>query len=176
MFKRLAVTVLSSIALPAGIAQAAPPSGSVKDWEFQRFDNGSAIASTGNGTGSSLGVYCVAKRNCSIYLATDTGCEDGQRYTLLLNASTAAYALNSTCRGISSPGEKQHFVFFLEDFDAIIATMMKEHTVGFAIPIAGGEFKVARFSLEGSNEAIAAVSSLLEDAKPKPALNSDQVL
>lgn len=176
MFRQSAVAVVSWIAFAAAAAQPVPRFGSVKDWGFQRFDNGAAIASTGNGAGLSLGVYCVAKRDCSIYLSTDTGCQDGQRYTLLMNAGGAAYALNSTCRGIRSPVEKQRFVLFLEDFDAVLATMMKEHAVGFAVPLAGGEFKFARFSLEGSNEAIAALSSFLEDAKPKAVLNRDQAL
>ncbi|MBV8146410.1 MAG: hypothetical protein JO184_15545 [Gammaproteobacteria bacterium] len=176
MFKRFAVAVMSWLAIGGPAAQASPPSGSVKDWSFRKLDGDRAIASTGNGSGSSLGVYCVAKRDCQIYLATDTGCEDARTYTLLLNASSAAFALSSTCHGISNPGEKQRFVFFLDDFNTVLATMMKDHTVGFAIPVAGEQFKVTRFSLEGSNEALAALSSLLKDGKPKPAVSHDRVL
>jgi hypothetical protein len=118
----------------------------------------------------------IAKRNCHIYLATDTGCEDAKTYTLLLNANRAALAVRSTCRGMSSPSEKQRFVFFLDDFQTVLAIMMKEHAVGFAIPISGNQFKVARFSLEGSNEAIAGLGSLLDEGKSKSVVNSEEVL
>jgi hypothetical protein len=135
-----------------------------KDWTFKDTGNGTAVAYTNDDSGSTLGVFCVAAKNCSVYLKTATGCADGAQYPVLVNTDSGALAVSLTCQNISSAGEKQNFVFVFDEFDAIFCAMVKDNALGVALPLAGGQFRVASFSLNGSNETIAAVNRTIESS------------
>jgi hypothetical protein len=174
---RIVYALMCLVLASSPLAAAPPKSGTVKDWTFTDYADGTAGAQTTNESESSLGVYCASKDNCLAYLATDSGCQDGSKYTVMMNANSGANALLATCKSLATPRSKQQFALFFEDLGAVLDTMLKDHTVGFAIPLASGQFKVVRFSLEGSNETLAAVDSA-EGAAPgaKPAVNRDETL
>jgi hypothetical protein len=146
-----------------------------KDWTFQDTGNGTAVAYTNNDSGSTLGVFCAAAKNCSVYLKTATGCNDGAKYPVLVNADSGAMTVSLTCQNIASAGEKRNFVFVFDDFNAIFCAMVKDSALGVALPLAGGQFKVARFSLNGSTETIAEVNRAIESGVKKVSAN-DQSL
>ena len=60
------------------------------------------------------------------------------------------------CRGKLDNG-MYRYVF--TDFEQIDDTVKKASRIGFAVPLAGDQFRVIRFDLMGSNEAIAAIRS-----------------
>jgi hypothetical protein len=155
---------LASIWNPAWATQAV----SVKDWLFQ--DNGSsgAEAWTVNDSGSQIGVVCFGKSNCIAYFVSDSGtCQDDSKYPALLNSASGALALTTVCKKIESQTGKPRFVLVINEFNAVLDSILKDHNLGIVIPMASGMFKVARFSLEGSNEALAAVNrSTAAESKP----------
>ena len=61
------------------------------------------------------------------------------------------------------------------DFQTVVNLMFQDRVAGFSIPMANGTFKVTRFSLEGSNEALAAVNQAITK-NSKPVGLKDQVL
>jgi hypothetical protein len=122
---------------------------------------GTAVASTSNDSGSTLGVYCLGAKNCDAYLRTSTTCEEGAKYPVLVNSDSGANNFVVTCKNLASTGEKQNFVFVFDQFDTLINLMLKDRALGVAFPLASGQFKVARFSLDGSNESLAAVNRVV---------------
>ncbi len=150
--------VIGITVLIGGHAMAASQPVVVKDWSFIDTGNGTGIAKTYNESGSVLGLYCAAANNCDAYMMTAMGCDDGHKYPGLVNADSGAYNVTVTCQNIASAGEKPNFAFVFDDFNTIKGLMLKDHSVGIALPLASGQFKVARFSLEGSNETLAAVN------------------
>jgi hypothetical protein len=171
------VFTLSLVLVATPLAAAPPKSGVVKDWVFTNYGDGTAAAHTTNDSGSSVGIYCSTKESCIAFLATDSGCQDGNKYTVMMNANSGANALVATCKNLATVESKQHFVLVFEDFDSVLTSVLRDHTVGFAIPLASGQFKVARFSLEGSNETLSAVHSTTAAVPgPKAASNRDETL
>lgn len=140
----------------------------VKDWIFQKT-NGMAEAWTVNDSGSQLGVVCSTASSCLAYFVSDSGtCEDGSKYPALLNSASGALALSTMCKKIGSDSEKPRFVLVINEFNQVLDAMLKDHNLGIVIPMASGMFKVARFSLEGSNEALSAVNQAT-GSQSKPA-------
>lgn len=141
----------------------------VKNWFYVNDGNGSAEAYTVNESGSQIGVYCAAKSNCFAYfVSADSTCSDGDKYPALMNSTSGAVALTVVCRQLASDSEKSRYVLVINEMNAVLTAMLKDHTLGIVIPMQSGTFHVARFSLEGSNEALAAVDRMVE-AQPKPA-------
>jgi len=156
-------------------AYAEPRMTTVRDWTYKDFHDGSAAGSTTNESGSTLIVYCAAAEQCMIFLVTSTGCEENGKYTVLVNADSGAVAENATCSKISTPAAKEQFALVFNDFQTLLNTILKDHMIGFSIPLANGMFKVTRFSLEGSNEVLSAVGQSVKGSS-KPAGLKDQVL
>jgi len=164
--------LLTVIALPTS---AEPRTATVKNWTFKDFRDGSAGGDTTNESGSELGVYCSGTQQCFIFLITDTGCEENGKYTVLVNADSGAVATNASCTSINTPGSKGRFALVFDNFDTLLNSILKDHAIGFSIPLASGMFKVTRFSLEGSNEVLSAVGQTIKGGS-KPAGMKDQVL
>ena len=169
----LVFSFLSAFAVSQSNAE--PRSASVKDWSFKLFDDGSAGAQTLNDSGLALGVYCAAAKNCQAYLLASMDCEENGKYPVLMNSTSGAQALNTTCANISTPDSKPRFALFFDDFEAVVSLMFKDRVAGFSIPMADGTFKVSRFSLDGSNEALTAVNQAITK-NSKPVGLKDQVL
>lgn len=148
---------------------------SVKNWVSQNYADGSSGAWTNNESGSSLGLYCTAANQCTAFLGADTGCDDGSKYPAMMNTDSGASSQPMTCANISSANEKPRYVLVFDDFQTVLGVVLKNHAIGFAIPLAGGMFKVMHFSLEGSNEALAAVSAAIKSESKKASLQ-DQVM
>jgi hypothetical protein len=170
----LGTLILSGLAL--GV-QAGPRSATVRDWTFKDFGDGTSGGQTMNESGSALGVFCAAVQQCSVFLRTTDSCTDGNKYTVMVNSDSGASALSATCANIGTPDSKGQFAIFFDDFQSVLNVILKDHAIGIAIPLASGQFKVVRFSLEGSNEVLAAVGEALgPKSKAKPAVMKDQVL
>jgi hypothetical protein len=82
----------------------------------------------------------------------------GGKYPMLLNSDSGASSISATCGIANSPALNKRSLLTIDDFQLVLNTMLKDLDAGVAIPLASGQFKVARFSLEGSNEALAAVN------------------
>jgi hypothetical protein len=62
-----------------------------------------------------------------------------------------------------------------DEFPTVLNMMLKDRVAGFSVPTANATFKVPRFRLDGSNEALMAVNKAME-AKTKPVGMKDEVL
>jgi hypothetical protein len=176
----LAASLICAVSVQC-LAADAPPH-QVKDWVFEPMSGGGAIARTNNDSGSVLGIVCLKYQDCYVYFSAGSTCEPGSKYPMLLNSDEGAMPVTGTCTDISAASNKRQFVQSLDPFDKITAAMLHNHWMGVAVPMANGQFKVSRFSLEGSNETFAEVSKALPATAGTPGekrpvkANADEVL
>ncbi len=125
-------------------------------WSAGRTSEGDGTyAATMNDSGNILGQYCN-NGTCVYLLGIKTSCKTGDKYPALVNSNISALSVEVICRGKLDNG-MYRYVF--ADFDQMDEVVKKASQVGFAVPLAGDQFRVIRFDLMGSNEAIAAIRS-----------------
>jgi hypothetical protein len=102
---------------------------------------------------------CHVKGSCFLTMLVTATCEIGASYPMLMNSDSGASSVQTTCVDIHTDlGAAEYQI---EDPDAVLAeTVFNDMRVGIAIPMADGKFKAVRFSLLGSQEAMARVIQL----------------
>jgi hypothetical protein len=128
-----------------------------EDWFFGITRSGAALyAATVNDSGRVLGQYCYQESNDCVYLlGITTSCTQGNKYPVLVNSNIGSSTMSVYCNG--RLGESNNYQYVFTDFKSIHDTVLKAMRVGFAFPLQSDDFTVIRFSLNGSNEAIAAM-------------------
>lgn len=131
------------------IAFAATSFGS---WASGSADDGSNLyAASINDSGSVLGQYCyISSGNCVWLLAISASCEDGSEYPVMANSDTGAVQLKVSCKG--KVGDLYSYVF--SEFEGIDTIVKTGKRIGFALPLQQDQFRVVRFKLDGSVDAI----------------------
>jgi hypothetical protein len=121
------------------------------DWMVGRVEGGAAVyAGTTNDSGGALGIYCFARTaKCIWALSAAHDCVSGQKYTVLVNADSAAGATDLICMKIGNQP-----VYAFANFDYIDRMVRSSDRIGVAFPLEGGAFSVSRFSLRGATRAL----------------------
>lgn len=121
------------------------------DWFVVRADNGDMVAGTIQDNFSKALVYRCFKdfNKCAYTLIADIECTDGHTYPVLVNSELSALSMNTIC---SKNDDK--YELLVTDIQQLHEIVKKSNVIGFAIPMASGEFKVIRFSLNGSSKAM----------------------
>ncbi len=134
------------------------------------------FAATFNDSGSLLGQYCYASNGmCYWIVSMDSKCEDGHEYPTLVNSDTGAVQLTLVCSGAVKNSTNYRYIF--KNFDAIEDVVSKNKSIGFAVPMESGRFRVVRFLLDGADESIAALQQAAAKAISKtPSNTKDQTL
>jgi hypothetical protein len=106
-------------------------------------------ASTDNGSGSEFGLLCGSE--CLIYLDFRTECDEGHDYPAMVNSGAGALSISMRCHHY-----EERPIFITEATEDYVDMLEQGEEVGFAFPLADGQFRVARFSTRGGTEAVAA--------------------
>jgi hypothetical protein len=86
---------------------------------------------------------------CMHSIVLDIECEEGESYPLLVNASSSAVAMTCTC------SKSAELYELIPDFDQFYSILQNSTgAIGFALPLASGQFKVVRFNLTGVRDAM----------------------
>jgi hypothetical protein len=134
------------------------------NWTFDNSINGLQIARTSNGEESYTGVMCaIASDGCYAYIASDTECEIGVVYPMMLNSAIGANTLELECEEIGN-----FKILIASDFEVMIRAFESGSEIGFALPMKSGKFHVTRFSTAGATAALRAARTKAELTK-KPA-------
>jgi hypothetical protein len=140
----------------------------VGDWEYKT--QGVFYAATTNDSGNLFGQWCdIADRSCMYLMAIPVNCVTDERYLLLSNSDSSANGVEILCRG--SLGSKNAdgrplYRYVFTNFDSIDHQVRHSRRIGFAFPMAGDAFHVARFSLAGAVPAITAMRGAAERRVP----------
>jgi hypothetical protein len=121
-------------------------------------ENGIYETYTVNESGSTLGLLCT-NTDCSFYLRAGITCESGGSYLALINSESGALSHELSCVPLTLSGRTE-YVILIGNIESFASTVMRSTTIGFAIPMASGQFKVSRFSLRGSTKALETVVNL----------------
>jgi hypothetical protein len=108
-------------------------------------------AATVNDSSGVLGQYCYTESGqCLWLIATDVKCEQESKYPVLVNADGGSAETELVCLKLE---DKSRYAF--ADFKKIDDVIRASSSyIGFAFPMASGNFKVSRFLLDGSLKAI----------------------
>lgn len=139
-------------------------------WFTGISDDGQAVyAATMNDSGNVFGEYCFPEDgNCVWLIGISAMCKTGDQYPVLANTESAASHITVKCGAKVS---KDLYSYVFTDFNALKELVMKNVRIGFAIPMQSDNFKVIRFDLTGSNQAI---ERMLKDATVFQQLNENK--
>ncbi len=145
-------------------------------WLVDTTDDDAIFAATVDDNENILGQYCfIEKETCIWILGMSAACNEGEKYPVLINADTGAYQMHAYCN--AQPKHKRYWYIFSE-FGQIDAVVKKAMRINFSVPLQGDQFKVMKFDLNGSNEAINLLRTVAEKkrkntpADRKPLKNS----
>jgi hypothetical protein len=122
-------------------------------WTVGRNGNDSVYAKTTNDSNGKLGLICLKKDvKCYLALVIDSNCEHGKNYLTLMNPDAGnPSSLDLTCHKVKN--ENWYFL----DLDKISDSVFDSPRLSFAFALQSGEYKVSRFLMNGSKEAIEAL-------------------
>jgi hypothetical protein len=146
-----AVALLALSTLPTAQADAQQ----IRDWTVSRFDNGMGVADTHNESGSVLGLACTSNGQCVVFMtpASQFQCVSGSKHPIFVNSNSGAALLQTVCARVPQKAKKR-IVLVFEDFEQVTKLILRDQMAGFCIPMTNGDFRVVRFSLNGSARAL----------------------
>lgn len=164
---RLCVLLLAMVCLEASAQQT--------KWVFESLEKHQAMAaSTLNDSGSGFGQLCYTEsQKCLYILSLPTACVEGSSYPVLVNADSGSAAYDVICLGVADKGS---WWFYFTDFDRIDKSVRASSKIGFAFPLEGDQFRVARFPLAGANAVIDRMRAATVAKQPGAPKNKDQIL
>jgi len=150
-------------------AETKPINEQFGDWTVMNGDGGpdryNAITPSTDGEGY-LVYSCHVKAACYLTMLITSTCEVGSSYPMLMNSDSGAAAVFTTCIDIHEDIGGAEYSF--DDPDTTLAeTVFTDSRIGIAVPMADGKFKAVRFSLLGSDEAMARVITLSNSVSSK---------
>lgn len=122
----------------------------VGDWTVD-VSRSYAEAFTGNDSGSTFGLICLTG-TCLFYLDNSVRCKENSKTPMLINADSGATYVIATCLHLTWNSGGTRYVYTIQDKDVVTA-ISSGATIGFAMPLESGQFKVTRFSLSGALRA-----------------------
>ena len=126
------------------------------DWQADlRGSSTLTEAFTVNESGSTFGFICSASVNrCMYYVSTHTTCDPGSKSAILINTDAGALDSTITCTKFGDT-----YYSTIENSNDLSNGIATSSTLGIALPMKNGQFKVVRFSLLGANSAIGATTA-----------------
>ena len=133
----------------------------VHDWFWSNSGESFDYAATANSAGDTLGQYCYVKSGNCIYLVSlNIACHTGHHYAALINSNTGAEPVTLIC----DKKDNDEYVMTFASFKSIDTVVKSAVEVGIAVPMKDGLFRVSRFALDGSNQAI---NQMRQDARSR---------
>ena len=122
-----------------------------KYWSWSTDNSEFYYAATVNAVGHVLGQYCYFESGSCLYLLSfGTSGHEGSQYPAILNSDAGSAPVTLFC---AYKLQGQH-VLFVSGFDDIDRMVRTANRVGIAVPMEGDQFKVSRFDLVGSTQAL----------------------
>lgn len=141
----------------------------VGDWTINVLQ-GFQMASASNDAGASVGILCSTQaESCTAFVITVSNCEEGAQVPMMLNSEVGAGAITTTCRHL--PADESGDVTAMNvvtEFDRMKGALESGGTIGIAIPMASGAFRVLRFSTAGATPAIRAAMTIRSGRRQEP--------
>jgi hypothetical protein len=165
--KHLFALLVATLILVFGYASSAMADSSRGNWNFgfQNDSHEDTYAATASDSGAVFGKYCFTDGNfCTWLLATPTACEPKATYPALINSDLGSNSIQVTC------GTKIHnlYQYIISDSEFLDEPVAKGSRIGIVVPLQGDQFKVYRFDLSGSEQALEEMRALFNSARKGP--------
>ncbi len=142
--------------------------GASKDWAWNTDKQDFYFAITTNSADHVLGQYCyIAEGTCFYIVSLDIMCEHGSTYPAIVNSDRGADHVVLKC--VHEYNGKN--ILAIYGFYKIDELVRAASHLGIAIPVENDKFKIIRFSLIGSSDAIDHMRDAVKqaiDANPAP--------
>lgn len=150
-------------------------------WTYgQSTDKSGRYANTVNDSDGVFTQRCVPEsESCYWSIAILTSCEKDVSTPILGSADSGAGHLTIVCGEAFTYGGKKYYQYYFDSFDSVDKMVRGSKSIGFAMPLASGLFRVVRFDLAGAVSAIDSMRSLAQadvDRKPKKPKTKDLTL
>jgi hypothetical protein len=95
--------------------------------------------------------------DCVFFLNLGSKCTQGNSYPAMINSHAGSHAIDLTCFVLD-----EDYVLMFEAREDMADMFLEGGTIGFAVPLADGQFGVSRFSLKGGAEAVDEAARIAE--------------
>ena len=165
MFRMVAAMIMAVfVALPAvAAAKSSPASEQTFGQWHVRSGQDNWTAYTKDASGRMFGMTCY--KSCNFVLAMNKPCKDGETLEAMMSGPRGEKVIPIHCWS-----NRDYSMFDVDDQD--LGSHLNGNFIGFALAVADGMFAVARFSLEGAKEALAAIGHPLPAGAPHGQGNS----
>lgn len=130
------------------------------DWSSQ-FQEEMGEATTHENGRSLFGMLC-ATNSCRYYFANGTECESSATYPLMITTNEGALAIDAVCESTQS-ASGDVMLYWFNETDSMSKAFHNTPVVGFAFPLTNGQFKTSIFSMNGFNEAVDRVLTVMRE-------------
>jgi len=154
---------------PMLVRTACAETGISRDWVWNTDKKDIYFAITTDSEAHALGQYCyIADGVCFYAVSIDIDCDPGSTYPAMVNSDKGADHIVLKC----IHEYKSQNILAIYEFDKIDELVRDAGHLGIVIPVEDDRFKVIRFSLIGSRNAIdqmrnAAKKAMDDDSSPK---------
>lgn len=154
-------SVLVAAMLSASLAYAQTEIG---PWYVSDMTDGTgSFAGTVNDSGALFGKYCYSNAQTCLWIMTaDVGCKSGSEYPVLLNTDGGAAQVTVSCKPIDGKNR-----YFFNDYAVVEDAVAGSARIGFAFPMANGQFQVTRFDIRQSTAALKALDAKMRKRPSK---------
>ncbi|MBK6006659.1 hypothetical protein JJB11_11205 [Ramlibacter ginsenosidimutans] len=145
--------MLIALCLAPLLAAAQTPYG---DWYVGRDDAGAPYMFTMNQSDGIFGKWCDNDtEKCFWMLAVKTRCDAGATIPVLISSNLGAASTTLICSSPKLISGATYHRMIIADFN-LMTRLARESTgqIGIAMAMEGGAFRVSRFSLHGSSQAL----------------------
>jgi hypothetical protein len=167
-----AKTILGTVLITI-LAGALPAHAQViGDWVVDVESQNAYSAVTFNDSGHAFGAFCdLSKGSCYWLIEMSSSCDEGTTSPVLGNSDGTAVNLELVCIGRLEGGSS---AYAFTDFDQVDKLVRHSDRVGFAMPLGGDEFRMEKYNLRGTVDALAVMlAAATERLKSVPTNNRD---
>lgn len=151
LWRYIALAAILAVVVPASALAQSSRHG---DWTVSADASGTEAA-TINKSGSIFGFACIVSIDrCIYYISTHTTCDQGASSAILISSDSGALASTINCIKLGDS-----YYNSIQSTSDLATAISKGTTIGIAIPMESGQFKVVRFSLIGASVAIPAAAT-----------------
>jgi hypothetical protein len=127
------------------------------DWGAGTAEDGTPNIFTMNNSDALFGKYCDAESQKCFWLiaSPEVTCEPGHEAAALVSSDLGTFSVTLDCAGPTKLQTKTYWRWTLSNPDDFDSVAEKSNTLGIAVAMENGNFRVFRFPMSGSERALA---------------------
>lgn len=145
----------------------------------QTADKTARWASTLNDSSGALTQRCdIEEEQCFWSISILTKCEKDAVFPVLISADAGAWHMSILCGSPFKSGTETYYPYFFSEFDEFDKLVRSSKSIGIAMALKSGQFRVIRFLLDDAVKTIDSMRSLaaVDIEKKKKRSTKDKVL